>query len=74
MSIFGNDEPEVVEVLGRPFRCLACQNDKFYQRSAQLHSGVATFFKLEWASPTCLCVICSACGHVHWFLPQGETG
>jgi hypothetical protein len=58
MGIFGKDEPEVMELLGRPFRCLACQNDTFYQRQAQLHGGVATFFKVEWASPTCLCVIC----------------
>ena len=70
MGIFGSDEPETMDLRGRPFACLACGHNTFYQRRAQLHSGVATFFNLEWASPTCLCVICSACGHVHWFLPQ----
>jgi hypothetical protein len=31
----------------------------------------ASFFNLEWTSPTCTCLVCSACGYVHWFLPQG---
>jgi hypothetical protein len=70
MGIFGKDEPEAVSVRGKPLRCLACQHDLFFQRRAQLHSGVATFFNIEWASPSCVCVICSECGHVHWFLPQ----
>jgi hypothetical protein len=70
MSIFGTDEPEVVDVNGQPLRCLVCQHGTFYQRRAQLHSGVATFFKIEWVSPTCVCVVCSACGYVHWFLPE----
>jgi hypothetical protein len=70
MGIFGNNEPEPVSVRGKPLRCLACQHDTFYQRRAQLHSGVATFFNIEWASPSCVCVVCSECGFVHWFLPQ----
>jgi hypothetical protein len=41
-----------------------CGTETFWQRRAQLHSGVATFFNLEWASPTCECLICSACGYV----------
>lgn len=70
MRIFGKEEPEVVDIRGRPFHCLACRNDTFYQRRAQLHGGIATFFSVEWAAPECICVICSACGHIHWFLPQ----
>jgi hypothetical protein len=68
MGIFGKDEPEMMTVHDRPLRCVICQNETFYQRRAQLHGPVATFFDLEWASPTCTCVICSACGHVHWFV------
>jgi hypothetical protein len=70
MGLFGKDEPETVTVIGKPLKCLACDNGTFYQRRAQLPTAVATFFDLEWASPTCICVICSACGHVHWFLQQ----
>jgi len=74
MGIFSKDEPEIVEIRGRPFRCLACENDTFYQRRAQLHSGVATFFNLEWTSPTCVCVICSAWGTFTGSLHRNEHG
>jgi hypothetical protein len=71
MGIFGKEEPEAVDVHGRPLRCLVCANQTFYQRRAQLHSAVATFFDLEWTGTTCVCVICSECGHVHWFVTGG---
>lgn len=68
MGLFGKDEPESMTLREKPFRCQACGHDMFYRRRAQLHSGVATFFGLEWAGSTCTCVICSECGYVHWFL------
>lgn len=70
MGIFGKEEPEPVEMLGKAFHCQVCTHDTFYTRRAQLHAGVATFFNLEWASPTCDCVICSYCGYIHWFFPE----
>lgn len=70
MSIFGKAEPEEFDVLGRPLRCQICSNITFYRQQAQLHGAVATFFKVEWASPTAECLVCSACGYIHWFLPQ----
>jgi len=70
MGIFGKEEPEPVEMLGKPFCCQVCKHDTFYTRRAQLHAGVATFFNLEWASPTCDCIICSHCGYIHWFFPE----
>jgi hypothetical protein len=70
MGIFGKEEPEAVEILGKAFHCQVCQHDTFYQRRAQLHAGVATFFNLEWAAPTCDCIICSYCGYIHWFFPE----
>jgi hypothetical protein len=69
MGIFGKEEPETIELNGEPLRCVVCQHAAFYQRKAQLHSGVATFFNVEWASPTCLCLVCSECGYIHWFVP-----
>ena len=68
MGIFGKEEPEEVTVKGKPLRCVICQHGAFYQRRAQLHGPVATLFNLEWTAPTATCVICSECGHVHWFL------
>jgi predicted nucleic-acid-binding Zn-ribbon protein len=69
MGIFGKEEPETIELNGKPLRCVVCQHATFYQRKAQLHGGVATFFDVEWASPTCLCLVCSECGYIHWFVP-----
>ena len=68
MGIFGKEDPEEVTVNGKPLRCVVCQHGAFYQRRAQLHGPVATLFNLEWTAPTATCVICSQCGHVHWFL------
>jgi hypothetical protein len=68
MVIFGKEQPEEVTVHGKPLSCVICQNGSFYQRRAQLHGPVATLLNLEWTAPTASCVICSACGYVHWFL------
>lgn len=62
MGLFGKEAPETVEVNGKASGCQVCGHELFWQRRAQLHSGVATFFNLEWASPTCECLVCSACG------------
>jgi hypothetical protein len=70
MGFFGKEAPETVEVNGTAFRCQVCKHETFWQHRAQRHSGVATFFDLEGASPTCHCTISSACGDVHWFFPQ----
>jgi hypothetical protein len=69
MGIFGKEEPVVIEVNGRPLRCVVCQHDTFYRRSAVLSGAAASFFNLDWASPSCVCLVCSGCGHIHWFLP-----
>jgi hypothetical protein len=70
MGFFGKDEPETATVRGKPFPCQACGNDTFWQKRAQLHGPLLSFIDLEWAAPTCDCLICSVCGYVHWFLPQ----
>jgi predicted nucleic-acid-binding Zn-ribbon protein len=69
MPIFSDDEPQVVEVLGRPLRCVVCQHDTFYRREAQMPSGLSTLMNLEWTAPRCDCIVCSGCGYVHWFFP-----
>ena len=62
-------EPEPAVIAGRALRCQVCQHGTFWRRTAQLHSGLATLFQLEWMGPTAACLICSHCGYVHWFLP-----
>ena len=74
MGLFGKSEPETVELPaldGASMKCQVCNNHTFWRRDAQLHTGVASFFNVEWASPTCTCVICSRCGFIHWFFPEG---
>lgn len=69
MGLF-REEPEAAEVNDKPLRCQVCGHHAFFKREAQLHTAGLTFFKLEWASPTCTCLVCSECGYVHWFFPS----
>ena len=64
--------PESVEIAGRPLVCQVCGADGFLQRNAQLHGPTATFFGVEWTSPTAICYVCAQCGYIHWFLPPAE--
>lgn len=70
MGLFGKHEPEGAAVAGHTLRCEICKNEKFWYRRAQLHTGVASFFNLEWAQPSADCYVCAECGYIHWFLPQ----
>ena len=64
-----SNEPEIVQVKGRPFRCQVCNHDLFLTRSAQLNTAGLTFLDLDWMNQSATCVICADCGYVHWFLP-----
>jgi hypothetical protein len=70
VGLFGQSEPEAVDVVGRPLRCEICQHDRFWRREAQLNTAVATFFNFDWANATAQCYVCDGCGYIHWFLPQ----
>ncbi len=58
-----------VEVLGRELKCLVCGHDRFSQRAAQLETDAATL-NLEFLHRSGVCIICRACGYIHWFYPQ----
>jgi predicted nucleic-acid-binding Zn-ribbon protein len=68
MSLFRKADPETLEVCGRPFRCVACQNETFHKRDAQLPSIT------DWVARFCVLAICSRCGYVHWFYPHDASG
>jgi len=70
MGLFGKEEPETATVVGKAFNCLACGNAGFWRREAQLHTMLATFFRLEWANQSAICLVCANCGYIHWFLPD----
>ncbi|MBI4674890.1 MAG: DNA-binding protein [Chloroflexi bacterium] len=69
MGLFGEQEPQQVEVLGKPLRCHVCGGQEFWQRQAQLNTSLATFFNLDWANPSATCAVCAHCGYIHWFAP-----
>jgi hypothetical protein len=70
MTRTNHDEPMAVEVFGRPLHCYACDYDRFWRRSAQLSTALATVFTFDWIDPSATRCICARCGHIHSFLPQ----
>jgi predicted nucleic-acid-binding Zn-ribbon protein len=68
MGLFSEEEPETATVLGKPFKCLVCHHDQFFERAAQFNTALATFFNMEWTGPWAMCIVCANCGYVHWFL------
>jgi predicted nucleic-acid-binding Zn-ribbon protein len=69
MNVRKTNEPEAVEVCGKPFHCTACGNDRFQRRTALLNTSWATFLGFDWANRQADCAVCSRCGYIHWFLP-----
>ena len=63
------NEPEGVEVCGKPFLCTACGNDRFHRRKALLNASCTMFLGFDWVNRQADCVVCSNCGYIHWFLP-----
>jgi len=68
MGLFSQPEPQQQTVNDKPLRCVVCENDRFFERSAQLNTAVAEFFDLAWANRSATCFVCSECSYVHWFL------
>lgn len=70
MGLFGKREAEPVELdNGTMLRCEICKNQTFYRREGKIQTTAMTFFDLDWANASAECMVCSACGYVHWFLP-----
>jgi hypothetical protein len=73
MGLFsGSPKPEPALVAGVSLRSEICKHERFYHRKSQVHGAVASFFDLEWLSPTADCYICAKCGYLHWFLDVSE--
>lgn len=70
MSLFKEEEPQPVEVLGKELKCPVCSNQLFWSRKAQLNTAIASFFNLDWANRSATCFICSECTHISWFLGE----
>ena len=68
MGLFDRDEPETATVIGKPFKCQVCANDLFWQKEAFMRD--TSSIGADWALPRATLLVCSACGYVHWFLPD----
>ncbi len=68
IGLFDATQAAPATVEGHTLDCQVCRYGLFWHRRAQLHGGVATFFGLEWASPSADCYVC-AVRYIHWFLP-----
>ena len=55
-------------VVGRSLECLVCNHTKFYRRSAQLNTSLATFFGFDWLNRSATCYVCERCRFIHWFM------
>ncbi len=74
MSLFEKKEkePEPAYIMGKPLKCTFCGYERFWQRKAQLHTELLTFFNLEWTNKSAICFVCDHCGLIQWFLPRNE--
>lgn len=72
MKLFEKAEPQIVEVMGKEFKCPVCDNVNFWTRRAQLNTAVASFFNVDWANQSATCLVCSECTHISWFLGERE--
>jgi hypothetical protein len=51
-------EPKSYEIQGVQLRCQICQHDEFWRREGQLNTAAATFFNLDWANKSAVCLVC----------------
>jgi len=58
-----------VEAAGHKLVCPVCQNTTYHERNSLIHTRLAAFFRVDWASGnTATNFICTNCGYVFWFL------
>lgn len=68
MGIFSRKkEPVTFFVKDIQIICPVCKNEYFTQRTAQLNTALASFFRLDWTNKTARCLVCSNCTHILWF-------
>jgi predicted nucleic-acid-binding Zn-ribbon protein len=74
MESWSEPRPGTTWIAGRPLKCLVCNGERFEQHKAQLNTPGMTFMGLDWANKTGLCLVCTRCGYIHWFLPELAVG
>lgn len=57
---------------GIQVRCSHCGGVNFERSEAQLNTAGLTFLDLDWANRSADVLICKTCGHIEWFLDDGD--
>ncbi len=68
----GQQEAGTRIIEGRALKCPICGNDRFRTRHALMNRRWMAFLDFEWADRQAATEICSRCGHVLWFLADGN--
>ena len=63
-------KPETVFQGGAPLKCVICTQTAFHRRKTHLATAMSQELNPEWKDLTGYCLICDACGHIHWFVER----
>ena len=66
------DDTQHYQVAGKEVRCPHCGGNNFDGASALLNTAGLTLLGLDWANRSAHVLICTACGHVDWFLQKPD--
>jgi predicted RNA-binding Zn-ribbon protein involved in translation (DUF1610 family) len=68
------DAKRSIAVGGKVLACPHCGGSHFARRSVQLNTRMMSFLGLGWLNETASVFVCSACGHLEWFIDPQVDG
>lgn len=69
---YAGDGTQHYELAGKQVHCPHCGGKNFDTGSALLNTTGLTFLGLDWANRSAHQLICTACGHIDWFLQKPD--
>jgi predicted nucleic-acid-binding Zn-ribbon protein len=69
---YTGDDTQHYEVAGKQVQCPHCGGNNFDTGSALLNTTGLTLLGLDWANRSAHLLICTACGHIDWFLQKPD--
>jgi hypothetical protein len=69
---YAGDDTQHYEVAGKQVQCPHCGGNNFDTGGALLNTTGLTFLGLDWANRSAHLLICTACGHIDWFLQKPD--
>ena len=56
-----------VELNGHRLKCLVCAGESFHRRRSHVDTASVASMNPDWADRQVQCLLCDACGFIHWF-------